>query len=545
MTSTQINQENYSVFQTYMLVQIPENFDVIDEDDIFYTILEIMEGVNVSEFIDFKRSRSDGYDRKLLLSVLVLSLAIHGKLISLRELEKECRYDVRFRVLLNGDYPSYKTFERFINKELSVSIEILLKKINLYIMDHTYICRDILYIDGTKYEAYANKMTFVWRKATDKFYAKNWSKAINAMNELNKYFKEKDIDVEYSILKKPSFLYLFEITDKLEDYTRSINLKFVKGKGKKKSTLQKIYEKIADCAMKMFKYEIHYDLFKGRNSFSKTDPDAAFLHMKYDYYNHTNVFKPGYNVQMGVMDGYIMSIFINTDANDMNSFQAAVEKYKEMYGSYPEGVSADAGYGSKKNYRYCSKHEITAYIKYSSYEKEMKKRTKRNQFTSVQFERDENHMPKCPAGHVFAIESVKIELNEDYLPETVIKTRCEHCNECSMKSKCTKAKNGRTMEIDLTLEAQKSKVRKLLSTEEGKQVMRNRSIQSEGAFGILKEDYGFDCLSRRGDTGVKIEVYSAAIGFNLKKYHRSNQLRKEEQKRRKKAQEKPNPAEMH
>lgn len=48
--------------------------------------------------------------------------------------------------------------------------------------------------------------------------------------------------------------------------------------------------------MKMFKYEIHYDLFKGRNSFSKTDPDAAFLHMKYDYYNHTNVFKPGYNV---------------------------------------------------------------------------------------------------------------------------------------------------------------------------------------------------------------------------------------------------------
>lgn len=51
---------------------------------------------------------------------------------------------------------------------------------------------------------------------------------------------------------------------------------------------------------------------------------------------------------MGVMDGYIMSIFINTDANDMNSFQATVEKYKEMYGSYPEGVSADAGYGSKK-----------------------------------------------------------------------------------------------------------------------------------------------------------------------------------------------------
>ena len=33
-----------------------------------------------------------------------------------------------------------------------------------YIMDHTHIDRDILYIDGTKYEAYANKMTDVYKR---------------------------------------------------------------------------------------------------------------------------------------------------------------------------------------------------------------------------------------------------------------------------------------------------------------------------------------------------------------------------------------------
>lgn len=38
--------------------------------------------------------------------------------------------------------------------------------------------------------------------------------------------------------------------------------------------------------------------------------------MKYDYYNHTNVFKPGYNIPLGVMDEYIMNIFIHTNAND-------------------------------------------------------------------------------------------------------------------------------------------------------------------------------------------------------------------------------------
>lgn len=521
MISNQIHQRNYTAFQSYMLVQIPENYDVIAKDDIFYTVLEIVEGVKLNEFINFKRSRSDGYDRLALFSALLLSLAIHGKLISLRDLERECRYDVRFQFLLNGDRPSYKTFERFINKDLCLSIEQLLEKLNLYILDHTYICRDILYIDGTKFEAYANKMTFVWKKATDKFYARNWAKAINVIQALNKYFKEKEIDVRYSILKKPSFMYLLKITDKLEDYAESIGLLFVHGKGKRKSELQRLYEQLAECAMKMMKYEIHYDLFQGRNSFSKTDPDAAFLHMKYDYYNHTNVFKPGYNVQMGVMDGYIMSILINTDANDMGSFEATVEKYKEMYGTYPKGVCADAGYGSKNNYKFCDRNCITPYIKYPSYEKEQKKRTEKNKFRSIQFERDENHMPICPAGYAFEIEKMYIRNDENQIPETFIMTRNTHCQDCPMKMKCTKAKNGRTMKIDLTLEAQKSKVRNLLSSDDGKQIMRNRSIQSEGAFGILKEDYGFDCLSRRGETGVKIEVYSASIGFNIRKYHKA------------------------
>ena len=66
-----------------------------------------------------------------------------------------CRYDVRFQSLLNSGRPSYKTFERFINEELSMNIEELLKKLNLYIMNRIYICKDILYIDGTKFQAYA------------------------------------------------------------------------------------------------------------------------------------------------------------------------------------------------------------------------------------------------------------------------------------------------------------------------------------------------------------------------------------------------------
>lgn len=43
-----------------------------------------MEGVKLTDFINFKRLRKDGYNRLAMFSALLLSLAIHGKLISMR-----------------------------------------------------------------------------------------------------------------------------------------------------------------------------------------------------------------------------------------------------------------------------------------------------------------------------------------------------------------------------------------------------------------------------------------------------------------------------
>lgn len=73
-----------------------------------------------------------------------LLFTIYEKLISLRKLERECKYDIRFSAILNGEQQSYKTFERFINHDLSIEIEEVQKKINDYIADHTHFCRDIL-----------------------------------------------------------------------------------------------------------------------------------------------------------------------------------------------------------------------------------------------------------------------------------------------------------------------------------------------------------------------------------------------------------------
>jgi hypothetical protein len=64
------------------------------------------------------------------------------------------------------------------------------------------------------------------------------------------------------------------------------------------------------------KYDTHNQLFEGRNSYSKTDPDATFMHMKDDHMRNAQL-KPAYNVQIGVESEYITGVGIFQDRNDI------------------------------------------------------------------------------------------------------------------------------------------------------------------------------------------------------------------------------------
>ena len=79
---------------------------------------------------------------------------------------------------MNGSTPSHMAFERFIKDKLVMPIEDIFVDINKYIEAHDVIDTEVLYIDGTKFEANANKMTFcmdesykeIQRKALDQSY---------------------------------------------------------------------------------------------------------------------------------------------------------------------------------------------------------------------------------------------------------------------------------------------------------------------------------------------------------------------------------------
>lgn len=259
--------------------------------------------------------------------------------------------------------------------------------------------------------------------------------------------------MKFSILKSPSIPYMLEIGTRIEKYMEAEGIEQVHGRGKRKSKIQRLYEELRDLANKMVGYNIQLDLLDGRNSCSKTDPDSPFLHMKYDYYNHTNVFKPGYNIQLGVSGGFIRNIYINTDANDLNTFIPFLKKHYEMYGYYPRIVPADAGYGSYDNYKFCKENNIELYMKFPGMHKEKEKVTDRNRYRLRSFRQDDGTYI-CPEGHEFEKASERTEKRGLY-DRLIVTMENSHCGSCPVKSKCTKAKGNRKIRISPELEEMK------------------------------------------------------------------------------------------
>ncbi len=298
-----------------------------------------------------------------MLKAILLSYANKGYM-SLRKQEEFYKFDLRVRCLFKDRTPSYPTIHSFQQRALQPCLEDIFVKFNRFVEEFDPgFNPSVLFLDGTKIAANANKMTFVWTAATYKFFRSSWEKLIRLIEKLNGWLKNNKAPYRVSTLKEPKpefLLYLDAFFAQLEE---DFNIPIVTGRGHRKHPLQRLHDQFVDIAVRLFRYVIYDELADGRNSFSKTDPDATFMHMKWDYYNNTNIFKPAYNVQFGVSHGYIRVVHVSQHCNDLHDFIPTVEKYYEQYGEYPNMVPADAGYGSYDNYMYCEEHGIKPMMK--------------------------------------------------------------------------------------------------------------------------------------------------------------------------------------
>ena len=94
----------------------------------------------------------------------------------------------------------------------------------------------------------------------------------------------------------------------------------------------------------------------------------------------------------------------------------------------------------------------------------------------------------------------------------------EKCGRCPHRDKCHSSKNGyRTVRVNQILNEYRPKVLEALTSEEGTLLRMNRSIQVEGVFGVLKEDYGFRRFLTRGKKNVETQFFLLAFALNIEK----------------------------
>lgn len=519
MRLIQNTNNNYTPRQLKLPLEIEK---IIDISDPVYTFCEVMDHIDLTPYFvddkDYKTGRPR-CDTQKLLKVILFAFMEHG-ISSLRDIEKLCRNDIRFMYLLDGmKAPSFATFGNFIRNELTTSIEQIFHDINAYIFTTEQVDLQHTYIDGTKLEANANRYTWVWKKSCVKNRRKVFEKIsflIDAMNaEVLGYLGVK--------FEKRDAYAIDYVEELLKNYRHITNLdtdSFVTGRGHRKTQHQRQYQELEGYLERLKTYAKHIEICgESRNSYAKTDHDATFMRLKRDYMGNDQLL-PAYNVQAAICDEYIAVIDVRPYASDQDCFVPLMEKFKEMYGHYPKYPVADAGYGSYNNYLYCEEHGMGKYMKFTMFEKETKSEKYRtNPYRAVNFKRDAEGNMICPNGKKFIFKYNQHVKGNRY-GRTEELYECESCEGCPHRVECCKsAKRNRTVRINRELTSFHEEVISNLESIHGALLFMNRSIQSEGTFGIIKWDRSYKRLFRRGKENVILELTLISCGYNLYKYH--------------------------
>ena len=515
MENTTFSEPNYGNYYTAVQLMLPMDISKkINENDPVVSFAEAMKGMNLRSYVKKEVHRGNqGYDPYMMLNIMLFA-EMEGKHSDLREIEKLCKTDIRYMWLSNEQTPSHMAFQRFEQRYLKKSIKGIFFEISAHIADLMGVDKSIQYIDGSKFEANAYKNSFVYKTRVVNARERLWEDITETIVLLNQEFgfcfsyQHKYCSQEIGYILQ----YLMELMVREE-------VEIAYGKGKRKSTFQKYYDKILKYALKLKEYEENLYICGERNSYSKSDHDATMMNTKYDYYNQTGVSKPCYNVQHAVSGGIVMNVGVFQTQGDTKTYIPFLEQNKEYHGYYPKWAITDAGYGSYDNYFFNLGNGIELGMKYNYYAKKNDSEFKKRQYNAMNWEKNEDGYKICPAGNTFNILlNEKYDERGRYLKISQI-YGCAGCDECNRRSDCTKSSRRTITENPINEEFQK-KVDENLGTEMGKEMKKQRSIQAEGVFGVIKQDRLYTRIKRRGLENVEMEIFKVYIGYNLMKYHR-------------------------
>jgi hypothetical protein len=450
----------------------------------------------------------------MMLKVIIY--AYMNNIYSCRKIEKALLRDVHFIWLAGYEQPDFITINRFRNR-VKDEINNVFTQLVLLLAERGLVSLDVEYIDGTKIESKANKYTFVWRSSVEKNRARLMEKIRVLLSQIDEAMAQENATNDDAVEFTPS--QLSEICDELRQSLANSPAPESKEQRKARRKREREIRQLEQMGGKLVDYDSRLERMGGRQSMSKTDPDATFMRMKEDAMNNGQT-KPGYNLQIGTENQFITDFGLYPNPGDTLTLPSFLGSFASRYGHMPDEACADSGYGSEENYRFMEENSVEAFVKYNKFHMEQKRSFKNDpsRIENIFYNADEDYHV-CPMGQrMTRVGTRHDKTGSGYVSELAV-YRAQRCEGCPLRGSCHRRRHGnREIEANHRLNEYKRKARERLTSEQGLEHRSKRPIEPEAVFGQMKFNMAYRRFRHFGKDKVTMDFAFFAIAFNIKKW---------------------------
>ena len=497
-------------------VLFPQRIDRdIAENDPVRLVNAVVDNLNLENFNRLYKERGRSpYHPRMMLKVILY--AYMSNIYSCRKIEKALLRDVHFIWLAGYEQPDFITINRFRNR-VKDEINNVFTQLVLLLAERGLVSLDVEYIDGTKIESKANKYTFVWRGSVEKNRARLMEKIRVLLAQIDNAVAQENADTQEKVEFTPS--QLGEICEELRQSLAQSPAPESKEDRRAHRKKERELRQLEQMGDKLGDYDSKLERMGGRNSMSKTDPDATFMRMKEDAMNNGQT-KPGYNLQIGTENQFITDFGLFPNTNDTLTLPPFLGSFAERYGRLPDEACADSGYGSEENYRFMEENSVEAYVKYNYFHKEQKRPFRNDPFRieNLHYNAEQDYYV-CPMGqHMTRVGTRHDKSGSGYVAELAI-YRAQRCQGCPLRGICYKGEYpAREIRANHRLNEYKRRARERLTSERGLEHRSKRPIEPEAVFGQMKFNMAYRRFRHFGKDKVTMDFAFFAIAFNIKKW---------------------------
>lgn len=523
--ATKIHQGGKIVFKPYdqqQFIRVPLQVETMIAPGHLVRIIDgVIEQIKMEDLLMFyPGGGSSAYHPKMMIKVWVYGFCT--RVYTSRPLARALREQIPFIWLAGGQTPNFKTLSEFRGNRMQGMIDLIFKQVLVMLVQEGYVDLGDIYVDGSKWEANANRHKIVWAKKTARYKAavlerieKLLQQAADLQAKEDLRYGSRDLE-EVGEGKEVSVVLNSE---QVNEYLVGLNELIAQSSADKarQKTLKKVGKALEKEQEKLDKYEQQEQILAGRNSFSRTDLDATAMRMKDER------LLPAYNVQHSTSNQFIVNYTVEQNASDSVTLGAHLDKMDERFEGLPvpgqQNLCADAGYGSEENYAGMEDRDIAAYVKYPLFYQEQNGELAKRKFRRENFPYDaQSDEFTCPNNRKLRYTGQKTDKSTTGYKKEWRLYECENCANCPFAADCKKnEEKNRTVRFSPTYEAFKTQAKELLQSDKGLEMRSARSIEVESGFGDIKYNMQHRRFVLRERKKVYIEFGLLAISHNLRK----------------------------